>query len=158
MLRRLLPIALLLAGIVALVLLVISRPKPVAIEIQEKVWLVAVMSARPQRLQPTLTLYARVESPRAATLRAAISADVVEVPAREGDDAKSGDLLVKLDPNDAQWHLSQREADVAELRAELGNEDLRVATDRAALKHELTLGPLSQFRECQFMLQRRASP
>lgn len=144
MFRRLLPIALLLAGIAAVVLLVSSRPKPQAVEVQEKEWIVAVMSAQPQRLNPSLTLYARVESPRSATLRAAISADVVEVPAREGDNARAGDLLVKLDADDVQWQLSQREADVAELRAELGNEDLRVAADRAALKHESTLTELAR--------------
>lgn len=126
------------------VLLVSSRPKPPAVEIQEKVWIVAVMSARPQRLNPSLTLYARVESPRSATLRAAINADVIEVPAREGDNATAGDLLVKLDPSDVQWQLAQREADVAELRAEIDNEDLRVATDRAALRHESTLAELAQ--------------
>lgn len=144
MLRRLLPIVLLLAGGAATALLVKSRPKPVAVEIQEKVWSVAVITAQPQRLSPTLTLYARVESPRAATLRAAISADVVQVKAREGDNANVGDLLVQLDPADMQWQLVQREADVAELRAELVNEDLRLATDRAALNNETKLAELAQ--------------
>jgi multidrug resistance efflux pump len=144
MLRRLLPIALLLAGAAATAVLVSSRPKPQALEVQEKEWIVATMSAQPQRLSPTLTLYAQVESPRSATLRAAVNAEVVEVIAREGDDAKSGTLLVKLDPSDAQWQVALREADVAELRAELGSEELRVATDRAALQHEVTLAELAQ--------------
>jgi multidrug efflux pump subunit AcrA (membrane-fusion protein) len=143
MLRRLLPIALLLAGIAAAALLFSSRPTPLAVEVQETVWIVALVSAQPQRLSPTLTLYAQVASPRAATLRAAINADVIEVPAREGDPAKFGGLLVKLDPSDAQLQLSQCEADVAELHAEIDNEDRRVATDRAAFIHETTLAELA---------------
>lgn len=143
-LKRLLPIALLLAGTAAVAALINSKPKPEAIEVQEKVWNVAVITAKPQRLNPTVTLYARTESPRAATLRAAITADVIDVIAREGDDARSTDLLVKLDSNDAQSKLAQREADVAELRAELDTENRRVANDRASLIHESTLAKLAQ--------------
>ena len=144
MLRRLLPFVLLLAGSAAIALLISSRPKPVAIEIQEKVWIVATTSAQPQRLHPTLTLFAQVTSPGVATLRAAISADVVAVSAREGDEAKQGVLLVELDASDARLQLAQRESDVAELRAEIDSEDRRVASDRAALKHESTLAELAQ--------------
>ena len=144
MFRRLFPIALLLGAIAAAAILVNSRPKPLAIEVQEKVWTVEVIPALPQQLNPTLTLYARVGSPRTATIRAAIDAEVIEVFAREGDYAASGEILIKLDPSDVQWQLAQREADVDELRAELNSEKLRVATDRAALKHESTLAELAQ--------------
>jgi multidrug resistance efflux pump len=142
--RRLLPIALLLVGIAALGVLIKSRPEPKAAEVQEKVWIVQVAGAKPQSLGPTLTLYARVESPRTATLRAAVNADVVEVKAREGHDAAKGEMLVELDPRDARWQLTQREADVAELRAELDNESRRVANDRKALKHEMELARLAK--------------
>ena len=108
MLKRLLPIALLLAGIAAAAALVISRPKPQAIDVQEKVWIVSVMAAKPQSIQPTLTLYARVQSPRAATLRAAIAADVTAVPASEGDQAARDEVLIDLDPHDMRLQLTQR--------------------------------------------------
>ena len=139
MLKRLLPIALLIVGVAGLFVLIKSRPQPEAVEVQEKTWIVQAMPAKPQSLSPTLTLYARVESPRTATLRAAVNADVVAVPAREGHDAAADELLVKLDPRDAHWQVAQREADIAELRAELDNENRRVANDRSALKHELEL-------------------
>ena len=44
MVKKLLPILLLLAGIAAAAVLVISRPKPLAIEVQEKVWIVSVIT------------------------------------------------------------------------------------------------------------------
>ncbi|MFT5450465.1 MAG: multidrug efflux pump subunit AcrA (membrane-fusion protein) [Gammaproteobacteria bacterium] len=144
MVKRLLPIILLLAGIAAAAVLVISRPKPPAIDVQEKVWIVSVMSAQPQSIKPTLTLYARVQSPRSATLRAAIVADIDAVLVHDGDNAAHGEVLINLDPHDARLQLAQREADAQELRAELDIEQLRVDTDRAALKHETELAALAQ--------------
>jgi multidrug efflux pump subunit AcrA (membrane-fusion protein) len=144
MVKRLLPIILLLAGIAAAVALVISRPKPQAIDVQEKVWIVSTMSAQPQSIEPTLTLYARVQSPRSATRRAAIEADIIAVLVREGDSAARDEVLINLDPHDARLQLAQREADAQEFRAELDNEQLRVDTDRAALKHESELAALAQ--------------
>ena len=144
MVKRLLPIILLFAGIAAAAVLLISRPTPQAIDVQEKVWIVSAMPAKPQSIKPTLTLYARVQSPRSATLRAAIVADIAAVLVREGDNAAHDEVLINLDPHDARLQLAQREADTQELRAELDNEQLRVDSDRAALKHESELAALAQ--------------
>jgi len=148
MLRRAIPVLLLLLGAAGLAALAITRPEPQPIAPQEKEWVVAVHRAAPRRLHPTLTLYARVDSPRAAGLTAALEAEVVEVPAREGRDAVRGEVLVRLDERDARLALAQREADVAELRAELANAQRRHENDRAAMAHEQRLLELAE-REVQ---------
>ncbi len=144
MFTRLLPLVLLLAGAGGLAALALTRPEPGPLQAREKVWVVAVAPARPQTLSPSLTLFARVDSPRAATLTAAVNADVLEVMALEGREVHSGELLVRLDELDARLSLVQREADVAELKAELDSELRRHENDRAALVHELSLLELAR--------------
>ncbi len=142
--RKLLPLLLLLVGAGGLAALALTRPQPEPLAPREKVWVVAVQPAAPQTLSPSLTLFARVDSPRAATLTAAVNADVLEVSALEGRPVAAGELLVRLDDRDARLSLAQREADVAELRAELASELRRHENDRAALKHELDLLELAR--------------
>jgi len=133
---RLLPLLFLVLGAGGLATLAITRPTPEPLEAREKVWVVDVMPASPRSLQPTLTLFARVDSPRAASLTAALDADVEQVLAREGMTASVGEVLVRLDDRDARLRLAQREADVAELRAELANEAHRHENNRRSLAHE----------------------
>jgi multidrug efflux pump subunit AcrA (membrane-fusion protein) len=144
MLRRLLPILLLALGAGGLAALALTQPQPQPLEAREKAWIVKVASAEPRTLSPILTLYARVDSPRAATLRAPVTADVLEVPALEGAEAAQGSVLVRLDDRDAQFIVSQREADVAEAEAELARELSRHANDRRALEHEKRLLELAR--------------
>ena len=142
--RRLLPILLLIVGAAGLAALAMTRPSPQPLETTEKVWTVRVVGAKPETLSPTLTLYAQVDSPRAATLTAAVDADVIEVTAREGREASAGDILVRLDDRDARLRLAQRAADVSELRAELASEQRTYDNDVRALKQENRLLELSR--------------
>jgi len=144
MLRRLLPILFLALGAGGLAALAITKPAPQPLEVREKVWIVSVAQASPGRLRPTRTLYARVDSPRVATLSAAVTADVQAVPVREGRSVASGDLLVRLDDRDARLVVAQRDADVAEVRAELASELRRHDSDKIALTHEQRLLELAR--------------
>lgn len=144
MLRRVLPFLLLILGAGGLAALAFSRPAPQPLEAQEKVWTVEVLAAAPRSVSPTLTLYAQVDSPRAATLTAAVDADVIDVPALEGRSADAGDLLIRLDDRDATLTQAQREADVAELRAELSMERRTYENDLRALEHEKRLLDLAR--------------
>jgi RND family efflux transporter MFP subunit len=144
MLRRLLPVLFLALGAGGLAALAITRPEPRPLEIREKVWVVSVAEVAPRTLRPTRTLYARVDSPRAATLSTAITADVREVPVREGRRVARDDLLVELDDRETRLVLAQRDADVAEVRADLANELSRHETDRLALEHEQRLLELAR--------------
>jgi multidrug efflux pump subunit AcrA (membrane-fusion protein) len=97
LLRRFVPLLLLSLGAAGFMLLVATRPQPATLQIDERVWRVTAETVSPASLVPVLTLYGHVTSPWAATLRAAVEADVVEVLIEEGRRVAAGELLVRLD-------------------------------------------------------------
>jgi len=142
--RVIVPILLLAIGAAGLISLARSRPQPEPLQVEEKIWPVAVQPVRRRSLSPTLTLYARVDSPRVSTLTAAVTADVVEVEALEGGSAKAGELLVRLDDRDTRLAITQRESELHEIEAELVREDVNHANDQRALTLEKKLLALIQ--------------
>ena len=134
-----LPILVLLAGAGGFAALRASKPQARPVEVTEKIWNVTVQPAVAQRLSPSLTLYARVDSNRVSTLSAALSADVLAVQALEGARVEQGELLVELDDREARLTLAQRQASLDEIRPELVNEQHRYETNRRQLVHEQQL-------------------
>ena len=98
----------------------------------------------PAERVPNVLLYGRVGSPRLASLSAAVAADVLEVAALEGQRVAEGDLLVRLDGRDAALERMQREADIAEIRAQIESERQRYERDRQSLANERELLALTQ--------------
>jgi len=131
------PLVILVVGAGALVALVLTRPEPPARAAEERAWVVEAREVAPRPLSPTLTLYGRLESPRDATLSAAVTADVEAVPAREGHTAGPDELLVRLDERDLASVLAERRADLAEARVDY-------EADRRALKRQQALVDLAE--------------
>jgi multidrug resistance efflux pump len=142
-LRSLAPVVILLAGASGAFALLKSKPLPPPIESREKAWIVEVETVSPGPATPTLALYGRVESPRLARLSAAITADVRSVEVLEGQTARGGDVLLRLDDREAGLLLEQRRAEVADIEAQLNSEDQRHRNDVDALGHERTLFALA---------------
>ena len=94
--------------------------------------------------RPELTLFGQVESPRSANLTAALTADVVDVMVREGESVEKGQLLVKLDDRDGVLLLRQREAERAEIEAQIEIENQRDRNDKDALQRELRVLELAR--------------
>ncbi|MDX9768365.1 MAG: HlyD family efflux transporter periplasmic adaptor subunit [Ectothiorhodospiraceae bacterium] len=138
-LRPLVPLVILALGIAGFMLLVATKPKQPPAGAGERVWRVEAQEILPATLTPTLTLYGQLTSPRASTLRAAVAAEVAEVPAQEGAFVRKGELLVRLDDGDIRLQLAQREAEARELESQIEAEHLRHRNDLAALAHEKTL-------------------
>jgi multidrug efflux pump subunit AcrA (membrane-fusion protein) len=137
--RTLLPFLLLSLGAAGFAGLILSKPKAMALEPQEKEWVVAVEPVRVETLAPELTLYGRVESPRSATLSAAVAGDVTELLALEGHRVAQGQSLAILDERDAVLHLRQRAAELAEIEADIASEHHRHESDVARLSNEKEL-------------------
>lgn len=130
------PVVVLAAAVLVFMLLAWSRPDPPAEEPTEPAWMVATERAEPGAHQPVLRLFGYVESPSAVTLKAAVEADVAEVPARDGSTVAADGLLVRLEDGDLRDTLRQREADLAEAQAELAQERRAVEADREELDVE----------------------
>lgn len=116
-----------------------SKPEKVVIEKPEKIWRVNTVPVAFQNISPEVTIYGRVETPRQATLKAAMVADVLEANVLEGTLVDVGQSLVKLDATDMQLLLNQRQADVTEIKAQIDSELLRFTRDKSLLGHESEL-------------------
>ena len=142
--RVVIPVGIILLAIVIAATLVISRPKAIVRDNEEKYWLVSVVDANPVSISPQLTIYGKTESPHMTRLTAAINADVHEVIAKEGQTVEQDQLLVKLNDADYQLQLKQRQADLAEIKAQITSELDRHESNKLALQHEQALLKLSQ--------------
>jgi RND family efflux transporter MFP subunit len=142
--RRYLPMLILGAFVLLALWLYASRPRLQPVPAKERAWLVSVQRVHLGALAPHATLYGRLESLASAQLRAAVSAEVKSVAVVEGDRVQAGDLLVRLDEDDARLRLEQREADVIDAEARVEAEKTRYQADQIALKRERRLLQLTR--------------
>ncbi|WP_250657003.1 efflux RND transporter periplasmic adaptor subunit [Alkalimarinus coralli] len=137
--KRFLPLIIIAITVIIIFFLMASRPVPPTKEQEEKAWAVSTEVATRQPVHPQLELLGTVESPHTTQLSAAINADVIDVPAKEGAYVNKGDILVVLDDAEALLNLQQKQADVVELQASITAEKNRYQSDLAALKSEQAL-------------------
>ncbi len=147
--RLLLSLFILAIGIFGFVYMKKTKPQNEPIQIEEQAWTVKVVSALPTALSPTITLYGRVESPRSATLRTPtfslnVNTEVTNLLVLEGEKVKKGRVLIRLEKSDSTLNLKQREADIADIKAQIQIEKQRYANNITALEHENALLALTQ--------------
>jgi RND family efflux transporter MFP subunit len=130
--------------VVVLALLWWTRPETPASEEQQRIWVVEARSVQAERRAPSLPLYGHLESPSDAVLKAAVSADVAAVPAREGMTVAAGERLVTLAAGDVRPTVQQRRADLAEAKAQLAEARAQHKADERALAHEKELVELAR--------------
>lgn len=142
--RIIVAVTLLLVGAAGYAGLKFTKPKPTPVEVTEKTWPVTTVAVSPDSHRPVLALFGRIESPRIATLAAALGADVASVEVREGNPVAKGATLIALDDRDAQLLLRQREAELAEVAAQIATEMATHENNQRALAHEQRLLDLSR--------------
>ena len=142
--RVFIPLGILILASVIAATLVISRPSATIRDSEEKSWIVSVVPAKPAAISPQITVYGKVESPFMTRLTAAIGADVEEVAIREGEHVQKGQKLIKLADSDYQLQLKQRNAELAEIKAQIRSELDRHKSDEQALEHEKILLDLAR--------------
>ena len=135
-LRIVLPLLILAAGVAGMGALVKSKPEREPLGVEERTWTVMAAAVEPGTVTPQLVLFALVDSPRTTRLTSAVTADVKTVEVLEGHRVALGDRLITLDDREARFVLDQRNAEVAELEADLEHEALRHRNNLAALEHE----------------------
>ena len=140
----LLPLILLVVVALLMFWLLSSKPQRKPPQLTEKVWQVAVTEIEPRALSPQLRLYGVVEAEDKARVTAPAAGEVAEVRVRAGDRAEAGQLLLRLSPVDFELALRQREADIADLRAQLADLDIRKRNESRALKEERDLLELAK--------------
>jgi len=131
--KWLVPVIILSITLLIIALLIATKPKPPKQESQEKAWLISAQHIHLEAASPQIQLLGQVESPFDSTLSAAISADVLDVAVRDGQVVQKGDILIELDAREIDQIVVQRQADVAELKAQIIAENNRHENDKASL-------------------------
>lgn len=112
---------------------------------RERVFAVNVQRAAFETVVPELEAFGQVQSRRTLELRAAAAGRVVELAenVEEGGVVKAGQILIRIDPADAQAALDRAESDVldalaeerdAERTLELARNELQAAKDQSELR------------------------
>ena len=112
---------------------------------RERVFAVNVETAQPRTVAPILTAFGEIQSRRTLELRAAASGTVIELAPgfEEGARVTRGDLLLRIDPANAQSTLDRAENDLMDARAEqreaaraldLARDELAAAQEQADLR------------------------
>ncbi|NBD28744.1 MAG: HlyD family efflux transporter periplasmic adaptor subunit [Alphaproteobacteria bacterium] len=119
--------------------------EPRSFEQRERVLSVNVVEVQPQTIAPELTLFGELSSARTLDLRAVVGGTVLEVSENFSDGGRvtAGELLVRIDPRDAEAALNRTRADLQDSRAELrdaeraltlARDELAAAEDQADLR------------------------
>jgi len=136
MARRFLPLIILALGVGGFLLLKLSRPEPIAVNAEERAWLVETQAIQPDIHTPVLSLYGQLIAPEQVRLTSPLAGRIADRPVQEGQAVRQGDLLVALDTADIQPQLDRARADVTDLEAQIESENIRFANDKQALVSE----------------------
>lgn len=135
----LLPVLILGIAFLIATRLIATKPQTAPVIAAEKAWPVQVMLVEPGNFAPSLQLYGRVDALWSTRLTAAVEADVLAVEQITGDAVQAGQLLVRLDEQEATLRLQQAEADLAEAKARVAAETIRHTANQKALPREKRL-------------------
>ncbi len=141
--KWILPLLIVAVAVVSFSYLKNSKPKAPSRPVVEKRWNVQTEPVKIASYQPELILYGQVESPQLVDVSSAVTAYVAQVAVSEGAEVAEGDLLVQLDPRDAQLILQQREADFKSAQAKLKAADIQHEANKEALQIERNLYSLA---------------
>jgi len=120
-----------------------DRPRPA----RERVFAVDVMTFEPGNVTPVMSSFGEIRSGRTLEIRATSTGTIVELADGfvDGGHVDAGDLLLRVDPSDAQSALDVAGADLTEAEAELreaiaalelAGDDVASAREQLALREQ----------------------
>lgn len=109
--------------------------EPRAFPRREQVISVNVVPIEPQTVTPVLETFGELQSARSLAVRARVGGTIVEVAEDfvEGGHVQAGQLLLRIDPTDAQAALDRAATDLADAEAEVREAERALALDRDEL-------------------------
>jgi len=121
-----------------------TRPSKAAQVIEEKAWPVSTQALKLDNISPSIPLYGRLEAPQSAELKAAVVAEIVQIHIEEGMQLKKGELLIQLDSREFALQVQQRQADIADIRAQIAQLQRQQRHDKKNLPLEQRMFNLYQ--------------
>jgi len=143
-LKFLLPIVFLAGGVWVFQYLTENKTSTAVPAPKEKTWSVQVTELKAGRHAPEIQVQGRVEAPERYRAAAPGAGWVEAVNVREGERVRVGDILVKLDPRDFTTALTQAEAELADIKAQLVESEIRNTQNKGALVQEKSILKLTQ--------------
>ncbi len=141
------PVWIIVGALVVTILMIVGRSRDEPPPRPERAVLVDVIEVEWQTLRPTLDIFGSVQSPQDAELSAGIAGLVDAVAALDGASVAKDELLVQIDPRDAELKLKQENANKLEVDAQLRSAELRLSRDQLALENERDLVELIASRQ-----------
>lgn len=129
-------IKIIVATMMAITLLWLSRNQPPAKILEEKVWPIDSYTIDDSEHGIQVRLIGQIESPHTSQLSSAISAQVLETLVHDGEFVKEGDIIVRLDQRRERYALQQRQAELQQLQAQEQSEINSYLHDKEAFAHE----------------------
>lgn len=138
LLKVLLPLVILGAGIALTAYLVATKPVIEPEVVEERVWTVAAIPIKLKDQSVDLNLFGSLKAVRDVELRSLVGGEVIEVGDnfREGGLLNEGDLLVRVDPFEFEAQLNENKASLLEARARLNELVATQKSEGVALERE----------------------
>ena len=138
-LRFLAPVLILAIAISGFIALKLSRGEQPIIHSDGLIWWVDTIVATPAENHPQLTLYGVTEAATFSEIKSTLAAEVVNIDAHEGGRVEKKASLVELDSRESALLVSQRQAEINEVNAQIELEEIKYHASMDALQREQQL-------------------
>lgn len=98
---------------------------------------VEVAVAGPQKLDEIIEAVGNAEAPYSVQLAPRVSGRITFLEAREGDTVREGQILVRIDPSEANAAVSQQRASVSEAQARLAQAEATASANKVSIESEI---------------------
>jgi RND family efflux transporter MFP subunit len=136
MLPRLFVPGLFLLSIVIAVILVLTKPQAKTADAREVARTIDTLTVDTGSFAPTVPVFVRVTTPNHASLRAAVTADVMQLLALDGTVVDAGQMIMLLDDREAALAVKQREADLQEASSQIDAENLQHENELYVIRND----------------------
>lgn len=126
-------ILVLLAAIVVVLLVIVVVAKKKGLVGGDPAIKVAVEEIIKRNITETVSASGKIQSESEVIISPDVSGEIMELPVKEGDRVKEGQLLVKIDPDIQQSNVERLEAALNTSKANLANAQSRLAQSEARL-------------------------
>jgi len=132
--KKFAPVLIVLITILIAVYLIKTKAVKPAAKINERVWRVETVVAKPEQYAVAVKLYGTVESPQLFRVYAPVLGKIEHLNIREGDLVEKGQLLGKLDIKDYLPQLEIAKAKLTDIQSQIATEEIQHQNNLQSLK------------------------
>ncbi|WP_151671440.1 efflux RND transporter periplasmic adaptor subunit [Nitrincola schmidtii] len=143
-LKYLIPPALIIFAVLIFMLLKATRPEAPPVEEEQRRWPVAALNIQIEELSPTIRLFGQINTEALTSIRARSAGDIDQVMVQSGDSVDQGELLIQIDPLDAQAERDLKFAEREDLLAQKSQRLAQFESDKRSLTQDRELVTLAE--------------